>query len=86
MSPVVFETNANLDWVYTVKNQLINNCERMLKVDFEPLALKKRIDYLIDEANRDHAGNKWYMVRENADCRVWISEKGLPIAPDIPML
>ena len=39
--------------IYTVKPELVNECERMMRVDFSPLALKKTIDGWIDEVELD---------------------------------
>lgn len=64
----------------------MNNCERMMKVDFEPLALKKTIDSWIQQVERDVNEDKWTLRKEEPEIRIWSCEDGLPFNPDLPLL
>jgi hypothetical protein len=72
--------------IYHVDPKLMNKCEKMMKIDYEPLALKKTIDAWFDEPGRDVKEDKWILRHKTMECRIWTCEDGLAIDPDLPMI
>lgn len=69
--------------LYIVPDRLVNSCEKLMKISFEPISIKRTCDNWHREANNTR---KWTPRIEEAGLRIWTCDEGLPFNPEIPLM
>ena len=60
----------------------MNDCEKFMKIDFNPLALKKTIDKRIQMVQTDD----FSLERDKENYKIWANTDGIPYNEDIPII